>query len=95
MKLSSNWHEDILCLFGVDFSKFEEFVNGEGDLKIHFLNTDKFHGPRWVNLPGAYIRNKLADINDLFKSEGQNLLMWIKNHHSHAEIGKVPELNDI
>ena len=89
MKLTTNWHEDILCLFGVDFSKFEGFVNGESDLKIHFLNTDKFDGPRWVNLPGAYIRNKLADINDLFKIEGQNLLTWIKNDHSHAEIGKV------
>ena len=54
------------------------------------MNSDKFDGPRWVNLPGAYIRNKLADINDLFKIEGQNLLMWIKNDHSHAEIGNFP-----
>ena len=87
MKLSTNWHEDILCLFGVNIEKLEEFVGGEGELPIHFLNTRKFDGPKWVNLPGAYIRQKLDDINEMFLEEGHALLKWIKQKHTHAEIG--------
>ena len=87
MKLTTNWHEDILCLFGVNIEKLEEFVGGEGELPIHFLNTRKFDGPRWVNLPSAYIRQKLDEINELFREEGRALLEWTKEKRSHAEIG--------
>ena len=33
---------------------------------INFLDTAKFHGPKWTTLPGAYIRSKLGEINDEF-----------------------------
>ena len=85
--LSSNWHEDILCLLGVNQLKLEQFVQNESDIKIHYLDTIKFHGPRWTTLPGAYIRNKLADINQEFKSEGIELAEWTQSEHTHKEIG--------
>lgn len=85
--LSVNWHEDILCLIGVNQEKLEDFVRNEGELKINFLDTTKFHGPKWTSLPGAYIRSKLSEINDEFKSEGTRLVEWAKHMHTHNEIG--------
>ena len=85
--MSSNWHEDILCLFGVDQAKLEQFVQNEGEISIHLLDTVKFHGPKWTILPGAYIRNKLDEMNGEFLSEGLELAKWTEQEHSHSEIG--------
>ena len=85
--LSVNWHEDILCLIGVNQEKLEDFVRGEGEFQINLLETAKFHGPKWTTLPGAYIRSKLGEINDEFKSEAIRLAEWAKHIHTHNEIG--------
>ena len=85
--MSSNWHEDILCLIGVNQAKLEQFVQNEGEISIHLLDTVKFHGPKWTTLPGAYIRNKLDEMNEEFMSEGVQLAKWVKQEHTHSEIG--------
>ena len=85
--MSANWHEDILCLIGVNQAKLEQFVHNEGEISIHLLDTTKFHGPKWTTLPGAYIRNKLDEMNEEFMSEGVQLAKWAKHEHSHSEIG--------
>ena len=85
--LSTNWHEDILCLFGVNLAKLEQFVQDQGEFEINYIDNSKFHGPKWTSLPGAYIRNKLGEINEEFVNEGQNLLIWCQEEHTHSELG--------
>ena len=60
----------------------------EAELEFHFIETNRFDGPRWSNLPGPYIRSQLAEINELYVEEGQQLLKWTEKEHTLMELSK-------
>ena len=60
----------------------------DAELEFNFIDIKRFDGPRWTNLPGPYIRSQLAEINELYVEEGQQLLKWTEKEHTLMELSK-------
>ena len=89
-KLNTSWHENILCIFGcvgLESVLTKHFLE-DAELEFNFIDIKHFDGPRWTNLPGPYIRSQLAEINELYVEEGQQLLKWTEENHTLMELSK-------
>ena len=60
----------------------------DAELEFNFIKTERFDGPKWTHLPSAYIRSQLAEINELYVEEGQQLLEWTGENHTLMELSK-------
>ena len=89
-KLNTSWHENILCIFGCVGmeSVLKKHFLEDAELEFNFIDIKRFDGPRWTNLPGPYIRSQLAEINELYVEEGQQLLNWTEKEHTLMELSK-------
>ena len=89
-KLNTSWHENILCIFGcvgMESVLTKHFLE-DAELEFNFIDIKRFDGPRWTKLPGPYIRSQLAEINELYVEEGQQLLKWTEKEHTLMELSK-------
>ena len=89
-KLNTSWHENILSIFGcvgLESVLTKHFLE-DAELEFNFIDIKHFDGPRWTNLPGPYIRSQLAEINELYVEEGQQLLKWTEENHTLMELSK-------
>ena len=89
-KLNTSWHENILCIFGcvgLESVLTKHFLE-DAELEFNFIDIKHFDGPKWTNLPGPYIRSQLAEINELYVEEGQQLLKWTEKEHTLMELSK-------
>ena len=60
----------------------------DAELEFNFIKTERFDGPKWTYLRSAYIRSQLAEINELYVEEGQQLLKWTEKEHTLMELSK-------
>ena len=60
----------------------------DAELEFNFIETQRFDGPKWTYLPSAYIKSQLAEINELYVEQGQQLLKWTQEEHTLMELSK-------